>query len=80
MSRELITEYCSFKVPFLNSLSSGKATGSIVVVDDDGFVTVNANLRFQTTFVNTMANPPQYYTRECESRGAFETALLGSFQ
>ena len=82
LTGSLIAEYCDTAgaAPFLYSLNSGKATGSVTVVNDDGFATVNANIRFQATYVYGMSNPPQYTTKDCVSRGAFETALLGSIQ
>lgn len=76
----LMQEYCDAKPAFLAALSGGKASGSVIVNADGDFTTVTVNARFSATYVNAMANPPVYSTRPCNSRGAFETAVLGSIQ
>lgn len=80
LSQGVISQYCAAQAPFLSVLSSGTAKGSIVVTDDDGFVTVTVNAKFNTTFVNNMSSPPTYNTVPCNSTGAFETAVLGAIQ
>ena len=78
LSKSLIEEYCDAKAPFLWSLTGGTAKGSVIVADDAGFITVTVNAKFQGSMMNSMSNPPTYSTKPCNSRGAFETAVLGS--
>ena len=80
LSAGLIQQYCAAQASMFLGITGGKGTGSITVVNDGDFNTVNANMRFQFTMVNSMANPPQYVTRNCESMGKFETALLNSIR
>lgn len=75
---DLIRKYCAVEPTFMNSVSSGFATGSITVIEDGGFVTINTNMRFKFTQVSSMSNPPQYKTLNCSSTGVVETAILGS--
>ena len=74
----LIRGLCDAQAGLFATISSGGANGSITVVDDDGFVTVNVNMRFTATFYNSMSNPPTYSTSNCNSRGTFEKSLLAS--
>ena len=78
LSSGLITQLCDAQPGFLSTISSGSASGSITVVDDDGFITVNVNTRFTATHYSGMTNPPTYSTRNCNSRGHFEKSVLGS--
>lgn len=80
LSPSLIKEYCDATAPFLWVLTGGVAKGSILMVEEDGFVTTTVNIRFSGTSYTSMTNPPQYQTRPCNSRGAFETAVLGAVQ
>ena len=80
LSSSLMEEYCDAKATFLTTLTSGKASGSVIVNSDEDFTTVTVNAKFSATFMNPMTNPPSYSTRPCNSRGAFETAVLGSIQ
>ncbi|WP_297820484.1 hypothetical protein [uncultured Paraglaciecola sp.] len=80
LSPELIAEYCDAKAPFLWVLTGGKGSGSVLMTEDSGFITATVNVKFQGTSTYTMANPPQYKTAKCNSRGAFESAVLGSLQ
>tara|TARA_Y100000991_G_C21969625_1_gene348703 strand:+ start:68 stop:535 length:468 start_codon:yes stop_codon:yes gene_type:complete len=76
----VIKNYCDATSGFLSVLSSGRAQGSVLMVDDEGFITVTVNAKFQGTFVNAMTNPPTYNTYPCNSTGVFETAVLGAVQ
>lgn len=78
LSADLISKYCAVDLPWLWTLSSGGARGSVLVADDDGFVSVDANLRFTFTAANYVSNPPQFQTYNCESTGVLETAILNS--
>jgi len=78
LSTKLISEYCAIETSFMYSLDSGSGKGSITVVDEDGFVTVNTNIRFKFTEVSSMSNPPSYKTLNCSSTGKLETAILNS--
>ena len=80
LSSSLMVEYCDAKPTFLTTLTSGKASGSVIVNADEDFTTVTVNAKFSATYMNPMTNPPTYSTRPCNSRGAFETAVLGSIQ
>jgi hypothetical protein len=80
LSSSAMKEYCDAKPTFLTSLTGGKASGSVIVNADEDFTTVTVNAKFSATFMNPMTNPPTYSTRPCNSRGAFETAVLGSIQ
>ena len=80
LSPSLVKEYCDTVPPFLWVLSGGVAKGSILMVEEDGFVTTTVNTRFSGTSYTSMTNPPQYQTRPCNSRGAFEAAVLGAVQ
>lgn len=80
LSASLISEYCDATPPFLWTLTGGKASGSVIVNDDEGFVTVTVNAKFQGTSYTSLTNPPQYSTKPCNSRGAFEAAVLGSIK
>ncbi len=80
LSASLITSYCDAQPTFLTLISSGIVSGSITVIEDSGFVTVNANMRYRATLVNNFSTPPTYFTSDCNSKGVFETALLSSFQ
>lgn len=80
LSASLISEYCDATAPFLWTLTGGKASGSVLVNDDEGFVTVTVNAKFHGTLYYALSSPPQYSTKPCNSRGAFEAAILGSVQ
>jgi hypothetical protein len=79
LSPDLIRKYCVVETYFMNTLESGFASGSVTVIDDDGFVTVNTNMRFKFTQVNGMTSPPSYKTLNCNSTGTLETSILSSF-
>lgn len=79
LSASLITQYCNATPGFLSSITSGLVTGSITVVDEGGFTTVNTNMRYRATQVSGMSNPPTYSTFDCVSKGVLETAILSSF-
>lgn len=78
----LIQQYCDTKAPFMWSLTGGKARGSVLMTEDSGFVTATVNVKFDGTifFPQMGSSPPQYRTNPCNSRGAFESAVLGSIQ
>lgn len=78
----LLAAYCDTTVPFMWTLTGGKAKGSVLMTDDSGFVTATVNVKFMKTimFPGYGQNPPTYRTDQCTSRGAFETAVLGSLQ
>ncbi len=78
LSPDVIRQLCDAQAGLFAAINSGGATGSITVVDDDGFITVNVNTRFTATYYNTMSNPPTYSTRNCNSRGQFEKSVLNS--
>lgn len=78
LSPGVITEYCDAKAPFLWYLTGGIAKGSVIVNADDDFTTVTVNTKFSATASTTLTNPPQFSTKPCNSRGAFETSVLGS--
>ena len=80
LSPSLIREYCDAKPPVFWTISGGNAKGSVIVANEDGFTTVTVNAKFQGTYYTSLTNPPQFSTRGCNSRGAFETAVLGSVQ
>ena len=80
LAPDVIQAYCDATAPFLWVLTGGKARGSVIVNADDDFVTVTVNAKFQGTAQSTMTNPPTYSTRPCNSRGAFENAVLGSLE
>jgi hypothetical protein len=80
LSPSLIREYCDATPPFLWTLTGGVAKGSILMVEEDGFVTTTVNARFSGTSYTSITNPPQYTTRPCNSRGSFEAAVLGAVQ
>ena len=82
LSVALIQEYCDASAPFLWTLTGGKAKGSILMTEDSGFVTATVNVTFDGTifFPQMGTNPAQYRSNRCNSRGAFETAVLGSIQ
>ncbi len=75
---DLIRQYCDAKPPFMYAMTGGTAGGSVVVAEDEGFVTVTVNTKFQATSMYSMVNPPTMSTKSCNSTGAFETAVLGS--
>ena len=78
----LITSYCDASAPFMWTLTGGKARGSVLMTEDSGFVTATVNVKFDGTifFPQMGQSPAQYRTNPCNSRGAFETAVLGSIQ
>jgi|TARA_B110000211_G_scaffold147214_1_gene167706 hypothetical protein len=82
LSSALISEYCDASAPFLWTLTGGNGTGSVLMTEDSGFITATVNVRFKGTifFPQMGQSPPQYRTNPCNSRGAFETAVLGSLQ
>tara|TARA_B100000780_G_scaffold278495_1_gene252205 strand:- start:1463 stop:1933 length:471 start_codon:yes stop_codon:yes gene_type:complete len=81
LSGALVSEYCAATVPFLSTLTGGRANGSVLMTEDSGFITATVNIRFQaTTMFPGYNSPPTYSTTGCASRGAFETAVLGSLQ
>ena len=80
LSAGLIQEYCDATAPWMWALTGGRASGSVIVTDDDGFTTVTVNAKFQGTSQTLLSNPPQFSTTPCNSRGAFEAAVLGSIQ
>lgn len=78
LTASLIQKYCDGRASFLNAVDSGTARGSVLVSEEDGFVTTDVNIRFSFTTVYLGSNPPQYTTRNCQSTGVFETAVLNS--
>ena len=80
LSTGVIQLYCDARASFLLTLTGGKAGGSILMVEDDGFITATVNIKFYGPLLNSLANPPQYTTSPCNSTGAFESAVLGSLQ
>jgi hypothetical protein len=80
LSSSVLANYCDARSTFGFTLTSGQARGSVLMVDDEGFITVTVNVKFMGTFMNGFTNPPSYSTRACNSTGVFETAILGSLQ
>ena len=83
LSAGLIQEYCDAAAPFMWVLSSGLAKGSVLMTNEDGFITATVNVKFNATssYTDYMGGSgTKYSTTSCNSRGAFETALLGSLQ
>jgi hypothetical protein len=80
LSTSVVQIYCDAQAPFLWTLTGGRAGGSILMVEEDGFVTATVNIKFYGTSMTAMSNPPQYSTKPCNSTGAFESAVLGSLQ
>lgn len=78
LSPGVITEYCDAKAPLFWYLTGGIAKGSVIVNADDDFTTVTVNTKFSATASTNLTNPPQFSTKPCNSRGAFETSVLGS--
>ena len=74
LTKDLIAKLCDGQAAFLWTIIGGGASGSIVVMDDDGFVTVNVNARFTTT--STYNGPT--VTNGCNSTGYFEKSVLAS--
>ena len=79
LSSQTIQKYCDAKAPFLWSIREGKATGSIIMTEDSGFVTATVNTKFKATY-STSGSDPTVRTELCKSYGLFETAVLGSIQ
>ena len=80
LSVPVLQKYCDAKAPFLWVLQNGTARGSVLMVDDDGFVTTTVNLKLTGTSMYTDWNTGRtnYTTKPCNSTGVFETALLNS--
>ena len=76
LSSDLIQTYCATKKPWGYTQTGGNASGTITVRDDDGFVTVEVNMRF-TAISRYGAN---IYPQNCPSLGTFEAALLVSIR
>jgi len=75
---QTIQKYCDAQAPFLYTLIYGKASGSIIMTEDSGFVTATVNTKFESTSRGTGTSPNR--TAPCRSSGLFETAVLGSIQ
>ena len=75
LSKNLTEQLCDAQTALFWTIVGGSANGSIVVLDDDGFVTVNVNARFTTTQVFG-DNPAR--TEGCNSTGYFEKSVLAS--
>jgi hypothetical protein len=80
LSVGIITQYCDATATFLWTMTGGTARGSILMVEDSGFVTATVNVKFQGTSSSTLSSPPTYSTSPCNSRGVFEASVLGSLQ
>jgi hypothetical protein len=82
LSVSLLREYCDATAPFLWSLQSGGAKGSVLMTADDGFVTATVNIKLTATSMTTDYSTGRvtYSTKPCNSRGVFETAVLNSIE
>lgn len=80
LSVPILRKYCDATAPFLWVLQNGTARGSVLMVNDDGFVTTTVNLKLNGTSMYTDWNTGRtnYQTKPCNSTGVFETALLNS--
>jgi hypothetical protein len=78
LSVGLTNTYCDFVPGFLMGHGGGGVKGSILMTDDDGFVTTTVNVKFHGIVINSLANPPSRFLRSCNSKGVLETAILNA--
>ena len=82
LSVPILQQYCDATAPFLSILQSGTAKGSVLMVEDDGFITTTVNVKLTATsmYTDLYTGRTTYSTKPCNSTGVFETALLSSVQ
>lgn len=82
LSVDLLRSYCDAKAPFMWVLQNGVANGSVLMTEEDGFITATVNIKLRATsmFTDWNTGKTSYTTKPCNSLGAFETAVLNSIQ
>ena len=79
LSESFMETYCSFDdAGWRHNYEGGGVKGSITVVDNEGFVTINTNLRFFITSTSGFGPMRETATDECQSTGVLETSILNS--
>ncbi|MCP4598278.1 hypothetical protein [Neptuniibacter sp.] len=81
VAQNLLSSYCDSgsAVPFLWVPVGGKVSGNVTVVEDEGFSTASINISFNQVS-EFCYQGCKYTTKQCQSLGSFEKALLSSLR